>query len=215
MTVKTAIIFDCEFLCLEGSQLRFWCAAHDPDPVIAQIGAVKLGLEDDFPLLGTHKGYIRPVDRFGRRYALDPFFTKLTGITEEDVETEGRALGEALAEIDRFSSGARLWSWGKDELNMIAISCFVAGIQPSIPATRFDNAVKLLIAAGMPIEDLARTPSNKLADYYGVEHPPLHGHDALDDAVSLAYTLQHLMLTQSCGRTSSSACSLKALARFS
>lgn len=78
---------------------------------------------------------------------------------------------------------------------MIAISCYVAGIQPSIPATRFDNAVKLLIAAEMPIEDLARTPSNKLADYYGVEHPPLHGHDALDDALSLAYTLQHLMLT--------------------
>ncbi|MER8695191.1 exonuclease domain-containing protein [Mesorhizobium opportunistum] len=193
--MKTAIIFDCEFLCLEGSQRRFWCAAHDPDPVIAQIGAAKLGLEGDFPLLGTHKAYIRPVDRFGQRYALDPFFTKLTGVTEEDVETKGVELGAALAEIDRFSGGARFWSWGKDELNMIAISCYVAGIQPSIPATRFDNAVKLLIAAGMPIEDLARTPSNKLADYYGVEHPPLHGHDALDDAVSLAYTLQHLMLT--------------------
>ncbi|TJV03748.1 MAG: exonuclease domain-containing protein [Mesorhizobium sp.] len=193
--MKTAIIFDCEFLCLEGSQRRFWCAAHDPDPVIAQIGAAKLGLEGDFPLLGTHKAYIRPVDRFGQRYVLDPFFTKLTGVTEEDVETKGVELGAALAEIDRFSGGARFWSWGKDELNMIAISCYVAGIQPSIPATRFDNAVKLLIAAGMPIEDLARTPSNKLADYYGVEHPPLHGHDALDDALSLAYTLQHLMLT--------------------
>ncbi|BCG80294.1 exonuclease [Mesorhizobium sp. 113-3-3] len=152
-----------------------------------------LGLEDDFPLLGTHKAYVRPIDRFGRRYALDPFFTRLTGITEENIETEGRALGEALAEVDRFSDGARFWSWGKDELNMMAISCYVAGIQPSIPATRFDNAVKLLIAAGMPIEDLARTPSNKLADYYGVEHPPLQGHDALDDALSVTYTLQHLM----------------------
>lgn len=45
----------------------------------------------------------------------------------------------------------------------------------------------------MPIEDLARTPSNKLADYYGVQHPPLQGHDALDDALSVTYTLQHLM----------------------
>jgi len=42
--MKTAIVFDCEFLCIQGSQSRFWCAAHDPDPVIAQIGAVKLGL---------------------------------------------------------------------------------------------------------------------------------------------------------------------------
>jgi hypothetical protein len=79
---------------------------------------------------------------------------------------------------------------------MVAISCYVAGVQPFIPAHRFDNAVKLLIAAGMPIADLAKTPSNKLADYYGVEHPPLRGHDALDDALSVSYTLQHLMQTE-------------------
>jgi hypothetical protein len=191
--MNTAIIFDCEFLCLEGSQRRFWCAADDPDPVIAQIGAVKLGLEGDYPLLETYKAYVRPIDRFGNRYTLDPFFTQLTGVTEENIESDGIALADALAGIDRFSDGARFWSWGKDELNMVAISCYIAGVQPSIPAHRFDNAVKLLIAAGMPIEDLARTPSNKLADYYGVRHPPLQGHDALDDALSVAYTLQYLM----------------------
>lgn len=191
--MKAAIIFDCEFLCLEGSQRRFWCAAHDPDPVIAEIGAVKLGLEGDFPLLGTYKAYVRPIDRFGNQYALDPFFTTLTGITEENISSEGMALQDALSGVDSFSDGARFWSWGKDELNMVAISCYVAGIQPPIPAHRFDNAVKLLLAAGMPIEDLAKTPSNKLADYYGVDHPPLQGHDALDDALSVSYTLQHLM----------------------
>lgn len=191
--MKTAIIFDCEFLCLEGSQRRFWCAAHDPDPVIAQIGAVKLGLERDFPLLETYKAYVRPIDRYGNRYAIDPFFTKLTGITGETIEAEGVALQEALSGIDRFSGAARFWSWGKDELNMVAISCYIAGVQPPIPADRFDNAVKLLLAAGMPIEDLVKTPSNKLADYYGVEHPPLQAHDALDDALSVSYTLQHLM----------------------
>ncbi|NTG38719.1 exonuclease domain-containing protein [Agrobacterium rhizogenes] len=194
--MKTAIIFDCEFLCLEGSQRRFWCAAHDPDPVIAQIGAVKLGLEGDFPVVDTFKAYVRPIDRFGNRYALDPFFTKLTGITEENIEAEGVALQEALAQVDSFSNGARFWSWGKDELNMVAISCYVAGIQTPIPAHRFDNAVKLLLAAGMPVEDLARTPSNKLADYYLVQHPPLQGHDALDDALSVSYTLQHLIKTR-------------------
>jgi hypothetical protein len=194
--MNTAIIFDCEFLCLEGSQRRFWCAAHDPDPVIAQIGAVKLGLEGDFPLLDTYKAYVRPIDRFGDRYAIDPFFTKLTGITEGRIDAEGVTLQEALANLDGFSDGARFWSWGKDELNMVAISCYVAGVWPPIPAYRFDNVVKLLIAAGMPVEDLAKTPSNKLADYYGVEHPSLQGHDALDDALSISYTLQYLMKTR-------------------
>ena len=191
--MKKAIIFDCEFLCLEGSQRRFWCAAHDPDPVIAQIGAVKLQLEGDFPLLETYKAYICPVDRQGERYAIDPFFTGLTGITEDIIAAEGIPLQEALSGFDRFSEGIKCWSWGKDELNMVAISCYVAGIQPPIPAHRFDNAVKLLFAAGMPVEDLARTPSNRLADYYGVKHPPLQGHDALDDALSISYALQHLL----------------------
>jgi hypothetical protein len=191
--MKAAIIFDCEFLCLEGSQRRFWCAAHDPDPVIAQIGAVKLGLQGDFPLLDTFRTHVRPIDRFGKRYAIDPFFTRLTGITEATVEEEGVTLHEALYALDSFSDGAGFWSWGKDELNMVAISCYVVGITPPIPAHRFDNAVRLLVAAEMPNDDLAKTPSNQLADYYGIEHPHLRGHDALDDALSIAYTLQYLL----------------------
>jgi hypothetical protein len=47
----------------------------------------------------------------------------------------------------------------------------------------------------MPIEDTGKTPSNTPAEYYGVEHPPLHGHDALDDALSVAYAAQHLLRT--------------------
>lgn len=191
--MDTAIVFDCEFLCLEGSQRRFWCGPHDPDPVIAQIGAVKLGLDDDFPIIDTFNAYIQPIDRFGQRYALDPFFTELTGITENNIDADGVPLKDALASFDRFSDGARCWSWGKDELNMVAISCYIAGIAPLIPAHRFDNAVKLLLAGGMPMEDLAKTRSNQLADYYGVTHPPLKAHDALGDALSVAYTLQYLM----------------------
>ena len=79
---------------------------------------------------------------------------------------------------------------------MVAISCYVEGIPPIIPAQRFDNAVRLLLAAGMPMEDLAKTPSNKLADYFGIEHPPLQGHDALDDALSVSYTIQYLLRSQ-------------------
>ena len=194
--MKTAILFDCEFICLEGSQRRFWCAPFDPDPVIAQIGAVKLGPEGDFPIVDTFQAYVRPIDRFGQRYALDPFFTKLTGITDEDIDSKGVALEVALSEVDRFSGGSKFWSWGKDELNMVAISCYVAGVDPSIPAKRFDNAVKLVAAAGMPQEDIGRTPSNELAEYYGVQHPPLRGHDALDDALSVAYAVRHLLLTK-------------------
>ncbi len=193
--MKSAVIFDCEFLCLEGSQRRFWCAAIDPDPVIAQIGATRIKLGGNYEIVDTFRAYVTPVDRHGRRYGLDGFFTQLTGVTEDDIDREGLPLAEVLAQFDRFSHGARCWSWGKDELNMLAISCYVAGIVPPIPASRFDNAVKLVLAAGMPVEDIGRTPSNKLVEYYGVEHPPLRGHDALDDALSVSYAVQHLLRT--------------------
>ena len=140
--MKTAIVFDCEFLCAAGSPRRLWCGAHDPDPVIAQIGAVKIGLEGDFPLLDTYRVFVQPIDRFGKKYALDPFFTTFTGITEENIQADGMSLQDALAGVDRFSEGARFWSWGKDELNMVAISCYVAGVPAAIPAHRFDNVVE-------------------------------------------------------------------------
>ncbi|WP_421905512.1 hypothetical protein [Mameliella sp.] len=33
--------------------------------------------------------------------------------------------------------------------------------------------------------------SNPLAGYSKLNHPPLRGHDALDDALSVTYVLQH------------------------
>lgn len=189
------ILYDCEFLTAEGAQQRYWCGPFDPDPVIAQIGAVRLSTAEPFEIVDTARLHVLPKTRNGTRAPLDPLFTRLTGITEEILTAEGLPLAEALAALDAFSGGDRLWSWGKDELNMIAISCYIEGIAPPLPPQRFGNACDLLLAAGMPYEDLERTPSNRLSAYYEVEHPPLRGHDALDDALSVAYTLRHLLRT--------------------
>ena len=191
--MQTAIVFDCEFLVAEGAQQRFWCGPRDPDPVIAQIGAVKISLEEDFAFLDTFRVYVDPVDRHGRRYAIDPFFTRLTGTTQDTIDSQGVALQDANQKLHDFADGSRLWSWGKDELNMMAISCYVAGIRPALPADRFDNACRLMLAAGMPLADIERTRSNTLAEYFDVQYPPLRGHDALDDARAVAYVIQHLL----------------------
>lgn len=191
--VKHALIFDCEFLTAEGSPSRFWCGPRDPDPVVAQIGLVKISLENEFPLLDTLRLYVIPRDRDGRQCTLDPFFTKLTGISEENLRTQGMPLYDALQRTKDFASGARLWSWGKDEFNMVAISCYVEGMAPPLPATQFGNAAGLLLQSGMPYDDIKKTRSNQLADYFQIQTPPLQGHDALDDALSVAYVLQFLL----------------------
>ncbi|MCU0905536.1 MAG: exonuclease, partial [Tabrizicola sp.] len=88
------------------------------------------------------------------------FFTKLTGIDEGDIRRKALLLGEALERAKDFSAGTRLWSWGKDEFNMVAISCYVQGMTPPIPVTQFGNACSLLLKAGMPHEDIKKTRSN-------------------------------------------------------
>lgn len=191
--MEHVLIFDCEFLTAEGAPSRFWCGPLDPDPVVAQIGVVKIGLGADFPLLDTLRIHVVPRNRYGARVPLDPLFTRLTTITEDTIHAEGVSLSKALDQTKEFASGAKLWSWGKDEFNMIAISCYVEGIQPPIPATQFGNACQLLLKAGMPYDDIKRTRSNTLADYYQLDHPPLRGHDALDDALSVAFVVQHLL----------------------
>jgi hypothetical protein len=117
----------------------------------------------------------------------------LTGITEETLAQEGLPLGDALWRAKAFADGAQIWSWGKDEFNMVAISCYVSGLNPPIPATQFGNACTLMLKAGMPYEDIKRTRSSKLADYFQIAHPPLRAHDALDDAMSVACVLQALL----------------------
>ena len=191
--MKTAVIYDCEFLTLKDSPSRFWCGPFDPDPIIVQIGAVKLGLEDNFPILENLRSFVVPVDRHKNPYQLDRFFVELTGITQATIDENGVGLQIALTELHQFAGNADFWSWGKDEFNMLAISCYVAGIAPPIPATKFKNACALILKAGMPQEDLNRTRSNTLADYYQLDTSALQSHDALDDALSVAYSLQHLL----------------------
>lgn len=191
--MECAVIFDCEWLTAEGAPRRFWCGPFDPDPIIVQIGATKLALNPDFAITNELKLYVTPKDRGGRPYALDPFFTRLTGITETTVQEQGRPLTQALNELARFSDGCRLWSWGKDEFHMMAISAYVAGVAPPIPATRFSNAAALMLRAGVPHEDLQRTPSHRLAAYFGVTDESFQAHDALDDARSVTYAIQHLL----------------------
>lgn len=192
--MSECIVYDCEFLTAPGAPMRFWNGPTDPDPVIAQIGAVKLSIETG-AVLDRLRLAVIPRGRRGERLALDPLFVRLTGVDEAVLDAEGLELPEALRRLDDFSEGATLWSWGKDELNMIAVSCWIAGVPPPMPPARFRNACDLVLAAGMPLEDVHKTRSNTLAGYFGLQPEGLRAHDGLDDALSVALALGHLIVT--------------------
>ena len=78
---------------------------------------------------------------------------------------------------------------------MVAISCYVAGIVPSIPADRFGNAPELFLEAGVPLDVIHGLRSNTMLEHFGLSLPDARGHDALGDARMVAEVLRHLMQT--------------------
>ncbi len=188
-----ATLFDCEYLTADGAMSRYWAGPTDPDPLVVQIGAVNLALENDFKILGSTKIHIQPLDRFGKQPKLDPFFSELTGITQTEMDDKGIPLKDALDQFEAFSADCNIWSWGKDELNLLGITCFVGGVTPPMAASRFGNAKTLMVKAGMAEEDIAATTSGQLAAHFDIPTDDQRHHDALDDALSIARTLQHLL----------------------
>ncbi|MEP5631529.1 MAG: exonuclease [Tateyamaria sp.] len=192
---QSAIIYDCEFATAPGAPQRFWCGPLDPDPIVFQIGAVRLSLKAPFDSLERFEVLIRPRDRDGDLIDLDPFNAQLTGVSAARLAEEGVDLAEALHRLETFAAGDPMWAWGKDEFNMVAISCYIAGIAPPIPASRFGNAPVLFLEAGEPLDVIHNLRSNTMLEHFGLTLEGARGHDALGDARMVAEVLRHLMET--------------------
>ncbi|WP_299599878.1 exonuclease [uncultured Tateyamaria sp.] len=192
---RTAIIYDCEFATAPGAPQRFWCGPNDPDPVVFQIGAVRMSLAAPYKDLERFEVLILPTDRSGAPLTLDPLNARLTGVTDDRLAREGVTLANALDQFSRFAGDDRMWAWGKDEFNMVAISCYVAGIVPPIPADRFGNAPELFLEAGVPLDVIHGLRSNTMLEHFGLSLPDAREHDALGDARMVAEVLRHLMQT--------------------
>ncbi len=186
-----AVFFDVEFLTDAGAPQRFWCGPDDPDPIAVQVGAVAISQKPPFDIEARFERVIRPVGRDGPA-EIPEFFAKFTGLTQERV-AQGVSLAEALTDLDTFADGARMWSWGKDEFNLVAISCYAAGIAAPIPVQRFGNATRLFLAAGVPPEELNGLRSPGLPAYLGIAPPAGTAHDAAHDAECVALSIQHLL----------------------
>lgn len=193
--MKSAVIYDCEFLTQEGAMSRFWTGAHDPDPLLVQIGAVRVSLQKGFPVEEEFNCFVMPVDRYGSAVVPNNFFCELTGISAETIDREGLELEEALQKFSDFSGGntGSYWAWGKDELFMLGMNCFIQNVKSPIQADRFGNMKSIFIKAGMSSDDVHTHSSGQLAQFFCLkEDASLRAHDGLDDALSILAALRHL-----------------------
>lgn len=189
--MREAVVFDCEHLAEEGSPSRYWCGPDDPDPLLVQIGAVRLSLEPPFAIGESFDCIVRPVGRDGP-VAITGFFARLTGLDAARVAAEGRPLDDALGRFAAFAGDAPLWSWGKDEITSIAPACFVSGIVSPLPAARFGNSAALLLRAGVPLAEVHGLRSHTLPSRFGLPPEP-RAHDGVADARGVARVLAHLL----------------------
>jgi hypothetical protein len=189
--VADVTVFDCEHLTNQTSPRRFWCGPDDPDPLLVQIGAVRLSLDPPFDLGETFDCIVRPVGRDGP-VSPSEFFTRLTDIDAVRIAREGVTLTEALDAFAAFAGDAPILSWGKDEITSIAPACFVAGVVCPIPVQRFRNAAALLLKAGVPLETVHGLRSHTLPAHFDLSPEP-RGHDGVADARGVARVLAYLL----------------------
>ena len=107
--MNSGVLYDCEFLTAAGAPQRSLCGPKDADPIIAQIGAVGLSLDDGFEITDTLRSHVTPMGRDGRPMPLDPLFSGLTGLTQEVLEFQAVSVDAAQGALVRFADGARMW----------------------------------------------------------------------------------------------------------
>ncbi len=187
----SVVIFDCEHLTNATSPTRFWCGPNDPDPLLVQIGAIRLSTAEPYALGESFNCLVTPVGRDGPE-PLPTFFQSFSGISEDRLQRDGLPLTEALAAFAAFVGNDAIWSWGKDEITSIAPACFVAGIPCAIPVSQFGNAAALLVQAGTPLDVVNGLRSHTLPAHFGLDSEA-RAHDGLADARGVARVLQHLL----------------------
>jgi DNA polymerase III epsilon subunit-like protein len=190
--MNQVIIFDCEWLTDNGAWERSNCGPYDPDPQIVQLGAIRIALNPELTILQQFNQYVRPRTRTGEQHVIPEFFSEFTGITKEKIAKDGKNFSEVIDDFLSFSNQADcFWSWGKDEL-AIAKSCYLSKLTFPIAPDLFGNISKIFLKAVMPLSDILKTNSGRLAQYYGLSLNNHNEHNALCDVLSIHASLKHL-----------------------
>lgn len=190
------IIYDTEYLAVEGSNKRNWKGMDDPHRIVVQIAAARLwipaqGSPRDMKKIREFCAIVKPRDEYGDEIPLDPYFINLTGISQEDVDVRGIELSAALYLFKRFSERCPIYSYGHDHLAALLPSCYISGIALPFSPRRFRDVRRVFRQAGVPEDVIYGNSSGAIARALGA-HFEGKIHDAMDDVRSIFAALQLL-----------------------
>ncbi|MCO6432180.1 MAG: exonuclease domain-containing protein [Deltaproteobacteria bacterium] len=179
------IIYDTEYTAWEGSAERNWSLPWEHRELI-QIGAVKMDLHPIARVVESFTVIIRP----GINCKLSSYIMKLTGITQKMVDKEGVDFADAIVSFYNFASAGSLplLSYGDDFEIIIRNARLYGAPLPDFTSGAYDIR-PLFEDCGI---DTSRYSSGTVHQSFSI---PFGGaaHDALNDATSVALTLEQLV----------------------
>ena len=181
--VSTApvVVFDLEYTAWDGSQERGWSGPGEVREIV-QIGAVRLEHGLGSAETADFSRLIKPV----LVPQLSDYFTSLTRITQQRVDSAGVPFAEALTAFVSFAAEASLLSNGPDG-DVVTENCRLLGLDCPIDSSRFRD-VRERLAASLR-RDVEDVDSFRLREMIGL--PPTDApHDALADARAVADALR-------------------------
>jgi inhibitor of KinA sporulation pathway (predicted exonuclease) len=177
------IIMDLEWTSWEGARWRHWSGPGE-EMEIVQIGAVRLADTPELDETGAFEMLIRP--RINS--TLDPYFTALTGITQDQLDRDGVDLKQALDQFVEFIGPATEVVGFGDELSPLAQNCQLYGLPNPLADCRCTDVCH-------PIREMLDADhfpdSSELPDLLGFT-PPGPAHQGLSDSRCVAEALRRL-----------------------
>lgn len=177
----TFVVFDMEWTAWKGSMNRGWSGPGEYREIY-DIGAVQVTGEA-FTIRGTYRQLIK----LELVPALPAYSTKLTGITQKDIEEGGVGWREAVSAFKEFVGNRPAYAWGHDG-DVLIENCRLKNIPNPFSPDQFRNMREIFKACGVPADNYY---SSTIVEYFG-EHNTHTAHQGLDDALNIVEALKLL-----------------------
>ena len=176
------IVFDTEYTAWEGSLQREWSGPNEYREVV-QIGAVFVETEE-FVELNSFNVFVRPK----KNPTLSEYFVTLTGITQEIIHKQAIDFPLALRRLYEWSNSYDIYSFDKDDADVLRENCRLSGIDFPFEDSRFFDIREIFLKAGIPVEQYS---SGSIVEAFGkaITRRP---HNALNDARTIVDGLREL-----------------------
>lgn len=176
------IVFDTEYTTWAGAKERAWSGPNEYRELV-QIAAQQVDL-DQQRVLDVYSAFVLP--RINS--TLSSFFTELTHITQEQVNTAGRDFAEVYPEFMAWCGTLPIFSYGSSKAtdgDILKENIDLYTLELTFDAAQHHNLRPLFAAAGV---DVSRYTSGQLYQAFDLQLTG-HVHNAMHDVDSLVQSL--------------------------